>query len=155
EREEQRGGGPRGWGASATRLHLQQGCGWLPPADRERKREPGPSPGTCKRVVDRRRPRARRPARAVVGKPGAPPPLLLAIAVAFVSVGLGVLLGLARTRTRVALGAVRTFALVAALATVALELLPGAAARGGLGAIAVFAVAATLPWALEKVGGRI
>lgn len=81
--------------------------------------------------------------------------MLLAIAVAFVSVGLGVLLGLARTRTRVALGAVRTFALIAALATVALELLPGAAARGGLAALLVFAVAATLPWALETIGGRV
>lgn len=78
----------------------------------------------------------------------------LAIAVAFLSVALGIVLGLGHARARGALGAVRTFALVAAVATVALELLPGSAARGGLGALATFAVAATLPWLLEVLGAR-
>lgn len=81
--------------------------------------------------------------------------MLLAIAIAFLSVALGIALGLGHARARGALGAVRTFALVAALATVALELLPGSAARGGIGALATFAVAATLPWILERVGARL
>ncbi len=80
--------------------------------------------------------------------------MLLPLAVAFVSVGLGVALGLGHARARRALGAVRTFALVAALATVALELLPGSTARGGFAAFATFAVAATLPWLVEVVTAR-
>ncbi len=80
--------------------------------------------------------------------------MLLPLTIAFVSVALGVALGLGRERARHALGPVRTFALVAAVATVALELVPGAGERGGAPALAVFVAAAFGPWLLERLGGR-
>lgn len=81
--------------------------------------------------------------------------MLLALLVAVVAVAIGVGIGLARTYAHRTLGPVRTFALVAAFATVVFELLPRAVAGGGLAALATFAGAAALPWVAERLGARV
>jgi len=80
--------------------------------------------------------------------------MLVALLVAIVAVAIGVGIGLARSSAHRTLGPIRTFALVAAFATVVIELLPRAVAGGGLLALAIFAAAAALPWVAERLGAR-
>jgi ZIP family zinc transporter len=80
--------------------------------------------------------------------------LLLALAVATLAVLLGLLLGLAPTASRRALGPLRTLALTAVIAVVALHLLPEALAELGVLGLAVFAAGLALPRWLGWITGR-
>ncbi|MBW2463170.1 MAG: permease [Deltaproteobacteria bacterium] len=78
--------------------------------------------------------------------------MVLALAVAIGSVALGAALGLYR-KSGPLLGAVRTFALVAAMVVVLVQLLPDALAEIGLWALVVAAGAAMLPGVLGRLLG--
>lgn len=79
--------------------------------------------------------------------------MFLPIAIAFLAHLAGVLLGLGGRRR--SLAALRTFALVSALAVVLGQLLPDALGGMGLGALAVFAVFAVLPSLVDKLSAQI
>jgi uncharacterized membrane protein YraQ (UPF0718 family) len=79
--------------------------------------------------------------------------MLLPIAIALSSHVAGALLGLGGGRR--SLAALRTFALVSALAVVLAQLLPDALGAAGLGALAVFAVAAASPALIGRIAARL
>lgn len=80
--------------------------------------------------------------------------MLLALAVATLAVLLGLLLGLAPTASRRALGPLRTLALTAVIAVVALHLLPEALGELGALGLGVFAAGLALPRWLTWISGR-
>jgi ZIP family zinc transporter len=80
--------------------------------------------------------------------------LPLALAVATLAVLLGLLLGLAPTASRRALGPLRTLALTAVIAVVALHLLPEALAELGAIGLGVFAAGLALPRWITWISGR-
>ena len=79
----------------------------------------------------------------------------IGLAVAMGSVAIGALIVLVGTRSREALPAIRTFALVAAAVVVLAQLLPDALAEVGLWALGVFLFALVLPAVFERIAGLL